>query len=90
MCGDCIVIFVPETTTLPKSNGSFDSMRNGLKTEMPTITSIEARIAAGTALRSSAHMLRMPRGDREARFQRRQINGIANRIHPLLRKFRTS
>ncbi len=51
MCGDCMVIFVPETTTLPTSNGSFESIRNGLKTETPTITSIDTAIAAGTALR---------------------------------------
>ena len=51
MCGDCIVIFVPETTTLPTSIGSSDSMRNGLKTETPTITSIDTTIATGTALR---------------------------------------
>ena len=52
MCGDSMVILVPDTTRLSMSTGScFINARNGLKIDIATTPAIARPTTAGTAMR---------------------------------------
>ena len=55
MCGDSMVILVPDTTRLLMSTGSFTifSIRQGLKIDTITMAAIASITAAGTAMRNT-------------------------------------
>ena len=77
-----MVILVPETTRFPTSSGSFgNSIRNGLKIDIPTIAAIARDHGRGDRDAQHPHHSAMPRGDRKARLETSLIGRVLNRVH---------